>query len=183
MPVTLRDFTKWLDSAIPLEYQESYDNSGLQVGDPEAIITSVLLTIDVTSEVIAEAEKKKCNLVLSHHPLIFSPLRRIAGGNATEKAVSEAIHRNIAVYSTHTCFDNMAWGVSHILAEKAGLTDIKVLMPVAGKLFKIAVFVPVLSCECCAGGTLCGRSRSNRQLLFLQFYFCRRRHLYGRRRS
>jgi dinuclear metal center YbgI/SA1388 family protein len=142
MPVTLRDFTKWLDGAIPLEYQESYDNSGLQVGDPEAIITSVLLTIDVTSEVIAEAEKKKCNLVLSHHPLIFSPLRRIAGGNATEKAVSEAIRRNIAVYSTHTCFDNMAWGVSHILAEKAGLTDIKVLMPVAGKLFKIAVFVP-----------------------------------------
>jgi dinuclear metal center YbgI/SA1388 family protein len=143
MPVTLRDFSTWLDIAIPLEYQETYDNSGLQVGDPESLITSVLLTLDVTPAVIAEAEKKKCNLILSHHPLIFNPLRRLAGASMAEKTVAESIRKNIAVYSTHTCFDAMAWGVSRIMAEKAGLKDIKVLIPAQGKLFKMAVFVPV----------------------------------------
>jgi len=143
MPVTLIEFSKWLDSAIPLEYQESYDNSGLQVGDPDAIVTSVLLTLDITPEVISEAGKNGCNLIVSHHPLIFTPLRHICSGSMAERNVAEAIHKNIAVYSSHTCFDAMSWGVSRIMAEKAELNDIKVLAPVRGKLFKIVVYAPV----------------------------------------
>jgi dinuclear metal center YbgI/SA1388 family protein len=147
MSVTLRDFVCWLDQAIPLEYQEPYDNSGLQVGEQDSVIDSVLLTLDVTQEVIAEAVQKKCNLIVSHHPLIFTPLKRISEGSASERTVADAIRGKIAVYSSHTCFDAMSWGVSRIMAEKTGLNDIKILVPVSGKLFKIAVFVPVSHAE------------------------------------
>jgi len=143
MSVTLREFAFWLDQAIPLEYQESYDNSGLQVGEPESLVDSVLLTIDVNRDVVAEAAEKGCNLIVSHHPLIFSPLKRIGGGSVAESTVADAIRGNIAVYSSHTCFDAMAWGVSRVMAEKTGLKDISVLVPVKGKLCKIAVYVPL----------------------------------------
>jgi len=143
MSVTLREFVHWLDNAIPLEYQESYDNSGLQVGEPDMHIDSVLLTLDVNQDVVSEAVEKGCNLIVSHHPLIFSPLKRIGGGSVTERTVADAIKGNIAIYSSHTCFDAMAWGVSRVMAEKAGLKDISILVPVTGKLFKIAVYVPL----------------------------------------
>lgn len=142
MPVTLREFTAWLDSAIPPEYQESYDNSGIQVGDPDTELHSVLLTLDVNEQVVAEAAATGCDIIVSHHPLIFSPLKRINGRNNSERSVAAAIKAGVAVYSSHTCFDAMAWGVSNILAVKAGLENIKVLSPAEGKLFKIAVYVP-----------------------------------------
>jgi dinuclear metal center YbgI/SA1388 family protein len=147
MSVTLREFTYWLDHAIPLEYQESYDNSGLQVGEPDSTIDSVLLTLDINQQVVAEAIQKSCNLIVSHHPLIFKPLKKICNASFAERTVADAIRGNVAVYSSHTCFDSVSWGVSHIMAEKAGLKDIGILAPVTGKLFKIAVYVPVSHAE------------------------------------
>lgn len=147
MSVTLREFTAWLDGVIPPEYQESYDNSGIQVGEPDSELHSVLLTLDVNEDVVAEAVAGGCDIIVSHHPLIFNPLKRINGRNNTERSVAAAIKAGVAVYSTHTCFDAMAWGVSHILAEKAGLENIKVLSPAEGKLFKIAVYVPASHSE------------------------------------
>ena len=143
MTATLGEFTRWLEELIPPAFQEQYDNSGLQVGDPDASINSVLLTVDVTSEVIAEAREHGCNLIISHHPLIFTPLKRIAGGSETELCVASAVRGGIAIYSAHTSFDNVSWGVSHILAEKIGLTKIRVLAPLKGKLSKLIAFVPV----------------------------------------
>jgi dinuclear metal center YbgI/SA1388 family protein len=143
MAVTLGEFTRWLEELIPPSYQEHYDNSGLQIGDPEAVINSVLLAVDVTAAVIAEAGDNGCNLILSHHPLIFTPLKRIAGGSETERCVASAVRTGIAVYSAHTSFDNASRGVSHILARKIGLTDIRVLEPLKGKLSKLITFVPV----------------------------------------
>src|SRR5665647_3389134 len=143
MTATLGEFTRWLEELIPPALQEHYDNSGLQVGDPDASVNSVLLTVDVTAEVIAEAREHCCNLIISHHPLIFTPLKRIAGGSETERCVASAVSGGIAVYSAHTSFDNLSWGVSHILAEKIGLTKIRVLAPLRGKLSKIITFVPV----------------------------------------
>ncbi len=143
MAATLGEFTRWLEELIPPAFQEHYDNSGLQVGDPEALTDSVLLTVDVTEEVIAEAMEQGCNLIISHHPLIFAPLKRIAGGSETERCVASAVRAGIAIYSAHTSFDNVSWGVSRILAEKIGLTKIRVLAPLKGKLSKIVTFVPV----------------------------------------
>ncbi|HUW93508.1 MAG TPA: Nif3-like dinuclear metal center hexameric protein, partial [Bacteroidales bacterium] len=138
-----REFTEWIGELIPLQYQESYDNSGLQVGDPDAIIDSVLFTLDVNEEVIREAVSHGHNLIVSHHPLIFSPLKRLGYGNRTERCVAEAISNRIAVYSAHTSFDAVSWGVSHVMAGKIGLENIRVLAPASEKLSKIVTFVPV----------------------------------------
>ena len=143
MAVTLGEFTRWLEEVIPPAFQEHYDNSGLQVGDPAAVIDSVLLTLDVTGDVIAEAKEHGCRLIVSHHPLIFTLLKRVAEGSETERCVAAAIAGNIAIYSAHTSFDNVSWGVSHILAEKIGLEKIRVLAPLKGKLSKLVTFVPV----------------------------------------
>lgn len=143
MTATLGEFTRWLEELIPPVFQEHYDNSGLQVGDPDAVVNSVLLSVDVTAEVIAEAREYHCNLIISHHPLIFTPLKRIASGSETERCVASAVRAGIAIYSAHTSFDNLSWGVSHILAEKIGLTKIRVLAPLKGKLSKLIAFVPV----------------------------------------
>lgn len=147
MAVTLREFTEWIGEVIPLQYQKPYDNSGLQVGDPDAVIDSVLFTLDVNEEVIREAATHGQNLIVSHHPLIFSPLKRLGNENRTERCVAEAIRQGIAVYSAHTSFDSVARGVSHFMAEKIGLENIRVLAPATEKLSKLVVFVPVAEAE------------------------------------
>jgi dinuclear metal center YbgI/SA1388 family protein len=147
MAVSLGEFVRWLEGIIPLAFQEHYDNSGLQAGDPGSEIDSVLLTLDVTPGVIEEAVSHGCGLVLSHHPLIFTPLKRLAYGSNTERTVAAALKHDIAVYSGHTSFDNTGHGVSHILAEKIGLEKIKVLEPLRGKLSKLVTFVPELHAE------------------------------------
>ena len=147
MSVTLREFAQWIEELIPLHYQETYDNSGLQVGNPDALIDSVLLTLDVNEEVIREAAGHGHNLIVSHHPLIFSPLKQLGYGTATERCVAEAIKGDIAIYSAHTSFDALAWGVSHVMAEKIGLENIRVLAPAGGKLSKLVTFVPLAEAE------------------------------------
>ena len=142
MAVTLAEFVRWLEGLIPPSFQEEYDNSGLQVGDLSATVASVLLTVDVTPEVINEAVAGGFDLVLSHHPLIFRPLKRLAYGSNSETCVASAIKNGIAVYSAHTSFDNYGNGVSHILAEKTGLEGIRVLEPLSGRLMKLVTFVP-----------------------------------------
>ena len=142
MAVTLGEFVRWLEELIPPAFQEHYDNSGLQTGDPAAEVDSVLLTVDVTPDVIREAVAHGCQLVVSHHPLIFTPLKRLAFGSDTERSVAAALKNSIAVYSAHTSFDNIQHGVSHILAEKLGLQAIRVLVPLRGKLSKLVTFVP-----------------------------------------
>ena len=143
MTVTVAEFVRWIEELIPPAFQEHYDNSGLQVGDPSSAIDSVLLTVDVTPSVIDEAVENRCNLIVSHHPLIFAPLKRLAYGSDAEQAVAGALKNNISVYSAHTSFDNIGGGVSHILAEKIGLEHIRVLVPLEGRLFKLVTFVPV----------------------------------------
>ena len=142
MAVTLSEFVRWLEGLIPPSFQEDYDNSGLQVGDPSAVVSSVLLTVDVTPEVIEEAVAGGFDLVLSHHPLIFRPLKRLVYGSNSETCVAKALRNNIAVYSAHTSFDNLGSGVSRILAEKIGLEGIRVLEPLKGMLMKLVTFVP-----------------------------------------
>ena len=97
----------YLDNQFVPALQESYDNSGFLVGDLEKEITGVLVALDVTPEVIEEAVEKGFNLIVSHHPLIFSGLKRITGGDSTGRMVTRLLQKEIAVYAAHTNLDNL----------------------------------------------------------------------------
>jgi dinuclear metal center YbgI/SA1388 family protein len=138
----LNEITSFLDSSIPLSFQESYDNSGLQVGSPENEIQSALICLDITEEVLEEAAGKKCDLIISHHPLIFNGIKRLAGRTVTERIISEAIKKDIAVYSAHTNLDIIGNGVSRKMAEKLELEEVTVLSPSENKLLKLVTYIP-----------------------------------------
>ena len=138
----LKELSSWLDTQVPPALQEEYDNSGLQLGTPDEVISAALLTTDITDEVIDEASKHGCNLIISHHPLIFRGLKKITGSSTTERMVRRCILEGIAVYSAHTNLDIVYNGVSFKMAEKLGLEKIKVLSPIEGKLLKLVTFVP-----------------------------------------
>jgi dinuclear metal center YbgI/SA1388 family protein len=138
----LKDIVSYLDSAIPLAFQESYDNSGLQVGEPDQAVTSALITLDVTEKVVEEAISEGCNLILSHHPVIFNSLKRISAKTATERIITRAIRKNISIYSLHTNLDVSAGGVSKKIAQKLGLINIKALRTLKDRLYKLVTYVP-----------------------------------------
>jgi dinuclear metal center YbgI/SA1388 family protein len=139
----LREILSDFELFAPLAYQEKYDNSGLAVGDPEMEVTAVLLCIDVTVEVLEEAEQLGANLVVSHHPVVFKPLTKLTGSNAVEKIVMLAIRKNIALFSAHTNLDNVLHGVNHKICVKLGLAEPEILVPLQHALQKLVVFVPV----------------------------------------
>ena len=133
-----------IEDFAPLSLQESYDNAGLLVGDAQMEITSVLVCIDITEDVISEAIQKKCNFIISHHPLIFNGLKKLVGQNDVQRCVIQAIKNNIAIYAAHTNLDNVLHGVSGKMAEKIGLKDIKILQPKQNSLLKLITYVPQL---------------------------------------
>ncbi|MDD3860956.1 MAG: Nif3-like dinuclear metal center hexameric protein [Bacteroidales bacterium] len=126
----------------PLALQEDFDNSGLQIGNSESDIKGVLICIDITPEVVEEAIKYDLNLIVSHHPLIFSRLKKITGSDYIEKSIILAIKNDISIYCGHTNFDNVYNGVSAKICEKIGLKNLKILAPKEDILKKIVVFVP-----------------------------------------
>jgi dinuclear metal center YbgI/SA1388 family protein len=136
------DIIRVIEEIAPLDLQEDFDNSGLQVGDRNAEATGALLCTDVTEAVVDEAIEKGLNLVISHHPLLFFGLKHITGQDARQRIVAKALKHDIAIYSSHTAMDSAWGGVSFRTAEKLGLTNIEVLSHQQGKFVKIAVFVP-----------------------------------------
>lgn len=138
----LRDITAFIEKHAPLSFQESYDNSGLQVGDYSAEIHGALITLDITEEVISEAISKGFNLVIGHHPVIFNSIKSITGKDMTERILQMAIKNDIAIYVAHTNIDVVKNGVSGKMAEIIGMSNCRVLDPLAGKLKKLVVFVP-----------------------------------------
>ncbi len=141
MPI-LKDIIRVLEAFAPPALQESYDNAGLQVGDADMPIEAALLSLDMTIGVLDEAERRGCNLVLTHHPLIFGGLKSLTGRNETERIVISAIRRNIAIYSAHTNLDAVPGGVNGMLASRLGLQSPRILDPMKGRLKKLVVFVP-----------------------------------------
>ncbi len=119
------------DFASP-EYQEDYDNSGLIAGDIQTDCSGVLVSLDCTEELIKEAVEKKCNLIVSHHPLIFRPLPRITPENGVGKALIAAMKNDMTIYSIHTNLDNVMGGVNARIADKIGLQNRKILSPRSG---------------------------------------------------
>lgn len=140
--MNVKSICELIEEVAPLALQESYDNAGLLVGDSQMEVTSVLVCIDITEEVIAESIQKKCNLIISHHPLIFSGLKRLTGQNEVQRCVSKAIKNDIAIYAAHTNLDNVLQGVSGKMAEKIGLKNIRILQPKQNSLLKLVTYVP-----------------------------------------
>lgn len=125
--VKIREVLDALERFAPLPLQEGFDNAGLQVGLTEAEVSGALLCLDVTEKIVDEAAEKKCNLIVSHHPLIFHRLRCVSDDDYVQRAVMKAIKNDITIVSMHTNMDETTGGVNHKIAEKLGLTDVRFL--------------------------------------------------------
>lgn len=133
---------QFIEKFAPPAYQESYDNCGLIIGNNNWGCTGVLCTLDATEAVIEEAKSKNCNLVVAHHPIVFSGLKKLNGKNYVERAVISAIKNDIAIYAIHTNLDNVQNGVNATIAEKLGLKNCNILLPKQNLLCKLYLFVP-----------------------------------------
>jgi dinuclear metal center YbgI/SA1388 family protein len=142
--MTVKSICEIIEEVAPLSLQENYDNSGLLVGDSLMEVSGVLVCIDITEEVIKEAIQKKCNLIISHHPLIFTGLKCLIGRDEVQRCVIAAIKNEIAIYAAHTNLDNVLHGVNGKIAEKIGLVNIKILRPKQNALLKLITYVPHL---------------------------------------
>ncbi|WP_028908841.1 Nif3-like dinuclear metal center hexameric protein [Prevotella sp. AGR2160] len=116
-----------LERFAPLPLQEGYDHAGLQIGLPEAEVSGALLCLDVTESIVDEALSKGCNLIVSHHPLLFHGLHRISGEDMVQRVVAKAIKHDLAIISMHTNLDAAQGGVNWKIAEKLGLSDCRPL--------------------------------------------------------
>ena len=141
----IKDIARQLELLAPLAHQESYDNSGLLAGDPDAELRDVLICLEITDAVIEEAVSRGCNLIISHHPLIFKPIKKITGAHWTERCLLRAIRNEIGLYSIHTNLDNVVGGVNNALAHRIGLEKVRILAPRTGTLSKLTTFVPTES--------------------------------------
>ncbi len=138
----IKDITNELEAFAPLSLQEDYDNCGLIVGQKQWECTGALLTLDCTEAIIDEALATNCNLIIAHHPILFSGLKKLNGSNYIERTIIKAIQNNIAIYAAHTNFDNVKNGVNLKIAQKLGLQNLSILAPKANAIKKLVTFVP-----------------------------------------
>lgn len=139
----IKNVVSILEAEAPPSYQESYDNSGLIVGDPATEVTGVLVSLDCTEAVVAEAVARGCNLIVSHHPIVFKGLKRLNGKNYVERTVLEAIRNNVALYAIHTNLDHVFTGVNAKICEKLGLKNYRILSPKSGELLQLVSYAPL----------------------------------------
>lgn len=131
--MTIGSIIDALEGFAPLPLQDDFDNSGLQIGLTETETTGALLCLDVTEEVVYEAIELGYNLIVSHHPLIFTPLKHITGASYIERCIILAIKHNIAIYSAHTNFDNLLFGVNREIADIIGLSPMGAILSKDGE--------------------------------------------------
>ncbi len=137
------DIINVLETVAPPDLQEVYDNTGLIIGDTSTICTGIMISLDATEQVIEEAQRRNCNLVVSHHPIIFSGLKKIGTSDYVGKAVTAAIRRGVGVYAIHTNLDNVIHGVNGKMAEILGLKNVETLVPKTAAFKKLYSFVPI----------------------------------------
>jgi len=125
--VLLREIINSIESVAPRSAQETWDNSGMQVGDTGRDIQSVLLTTDITEDVVSEAVLLGCQLIISHHPLLFHGLKQVCGQTPQARIVEMAIKHNIAIYSAHTNLDSVVGGINTRLCDRLQITDYRLL--------------------------------------------------------
>ncbi len=177
--MTVEELTTYLEDWAPPGVSWERDNVGLQVGSRDMRIKNIMLCLEVNPEVLTEAQRKDCNFIFTHHPLIFNPIKKLDTQNNPQAKLIETIIKNdITVYSAHTNLDYTKDGVSFELAKTLGLGDIKFLQQHEGNQFKVAVFAPqndidkIADAVFMAGGGIIGEYsncsfRSNGQGTFL----------------
>ena len=138
----IKDIINHLEQIAPPAYQESYDNTGLVVGDMRAMVTGILICLDVTEAVLKEAQAQNCNLIIAHHPIIFQPIKKLTPSSSIEKCIIQAIQQDLAIYIMHTNLDNIAQGVNKRLSQCLDLQELTILLPKRGTLSKLTTFVP-----------------------------------------
>ncbi len=138
----LKEIISVLEAWAPLSFQEEWDNSGLIIGDPQMDISGILVSLDTTNQVLEEALTRQCNLIISHHPLIFKGITKITPALPEYYAIQSAIKNNIAILALHTNLDNRNDSLNHLLGDKIGLKQIKILQPKRGYLKKLITFCP-----------------------------------------
>lgn len=138
----IKDMVNFLEKWAPPTLQESYDNAGLIVGDPGDSVQKVLLTLDVTDDVLNEAIDESCQLIIAHHPLIFKGIKRIGKKHWLEKCIRKAIKHDIAIYAIHTNLDHVSSGVNKRICTRLGLENTSVLSPKNDTLSKLTFYVP-----------------------------------------
>ncbi len=136
-----------LEDLAPLDYAEGFDNVGLLVGNAENTVSGILVTLDTLENVVEEAITKKCNLIVSFHPIIFGGLKKITGSNYVQRVVIKAIKHDIAIYSMHTALDNSNKGVNAKICDVLGLQNTKILIPRTGTIRKLTTYVPKENAE------------------------------------
>jgi dinuclear metal center YbgI/SA1388 family protein len=134
----LHSLEKW----APKAYQESYDNCGIQSGNDQHELTGILISLDTTEVVVEEAIAKKCNLIISHHPLLFKGVKNITGKNDLERTLIKAIKHDITLYAIHTNLDHVSTGVNYQICKQLGLENTSTLSSKSGLLMKLVTYVP-----------------------------------------
>ncbi|HEY8422538.1 MAG TPA: Nif3-like dinuclear metal center hexameric protein [Thermoclostridium sp.] len=148
MILKCKDIISFLEQEAPLRLQEDYDNSGLQWGDPESFVQKVLVCLDFTQDALHDAVKNQVQMVISHHPVLFRPLKSVNTGTGKGAMLAGCIRSNISVYSMHTNFDIADNGLNDYLAKALGLQNITGLKAhCRDELYKLVVFVPEDSLE------------------------------------
>ena len=143
----LKQITQYIESIAPLAFQESYDNAGLIIGQPDDEVSGILIALDITEEILDEAISKNMNLIIAHHPIIFAGIKKLNGKNYIERCVAKAMKNDIAIYAAHTNLDSVFGGVNSKICEKLGLQNCRILVPTPNFLKKLVTFVPVADAE------------------------------------
>ncbi|CAI8307707.1 MAG: GTP cyclohydrolase 1 type 2 [Flavobacteriia bacterium] len=141
--MTIGEIEKKLHEWVPASWAESYDNVGLLVGKREAAVRGVLVSLDVTEDIIEEAVQQDCQLIVAHHPLIFKGIKQLTSDHWVQRTVIKAIEKGIGILVAHTNLDNASDGVNARLGEKLGLSDLRILRPFQERLLKLVTYVPV----------------------------------------
>ena len=145
--MTIKEITNLLEELAPLAYAEDFDNVGLLVGNANAQVSGVLVTLDTLENVVDEAIENNCNLIVSFHPIIFSGLKKLTGANYVERVAIKAIQNNIAIYSMHTALDNNIDGVNAKICEVLNIDKPKILIPQKGTIKKLTTYVPTANLD------------------------------------
>jgi len=168
----IHEIVSAFEAVAPLALQESYDNSGLIVGEMGAQVSKALLCLDSTEAVVDEAIAKGCDLIIAHHPIVFGGLKQFTGGDYVQRALIKAIRNNIAIYACHTNLDNvLRGGVNERIAQQLGFEAERVLRPVAADFGSVAGFGRLDDSDVfrtAGAGVLCNLQKPMNVLDFLQ---------------
>ena len=145
--MTVLEVTQILEELAPLPYAEDFDNTGILVGNAEAQVSGILVTLDTLESVVEEAMAHNCNLIVSFHPIIFSGLKKLTGSSYVERTVIKAIQNHITIYSMHTALDNSPKGVNAKICDILGIQNPQILIPKKGTLKKLTTYVPKKDAE------------------------------------